>query len=248
VTFLRNLDELDLERLTEEERESVYQAFAPDQDMRIFGRGIRRRLAPMLGDRRRLELAMSLLFTLPGTPMLIYGDEIGMGEDLSLNGRNAVRTPMQWTKVRHGGFSTSPKRALTAPVVTKGPFGYRQVNVEAQTDDPESLLNAIKRLIRLRRECPEWGSGLYRILHTGEPGIFVHSCEWKGKRLVAAHNLTDKSGVVRLEHEPHSALDPLCSSHDREAPDSPRLELAPYGYVWYRVVNRTAQTTGDSRR
>jgi maltose alpha-D-glucosyltransferase/alpha-amylase len=241
VNFLRNLDELDLERLAEEEREFVYHAFAPDRTMRIFGRGIRRRLAPMLADRRRLGMALSLLFCLPGSPMLIYGDEIGMGEDLSLDGRNAVRTPMQWTKARHGGFST-------APVVTKGPFGYPHVNVEAQADDPESILNVIKRLIRLRRECPEWGSGVHRVLHTGEPSVFAHSCEWKGKRLVAAHNLTNKSSAVRLEQEPHSAFVPLCSSAHRQSPDSSRLELEPYGYVWYRVVNRTAETTGDNRK
>lgn len=246
VNFLRNLDELDLERLTEDERESVYDAFAPDQEMRIFGRGIRRRLAPMLGDRRRLELAMSLLFSLPGAPMLVYGDEIGMGDDLSLDGRNAVRTPMQWSKARHGGFSTAPTRTLTMPVVAKGPFRYRQVNVEAQAGDPESILNAIKRFIRLRRECPEWGSGLCRVWQTGEPSVFVHSCEWRGKRLVAAHNFANKSGIVHLEQEPHHTLVPLCSSRHREAPAPPRLELDPYGYVWYRVLNRTAQTIGAS--
>ena len=120
VNFLRNLDELDLERLTDEEREQVYEAFAPQPDMRIFGRGIRRRLAPMLGDRRRISMALSLLFSLPGTPMLVYGDEIGMGKNLSLDGRKAVRTPMQWSSARHAGSSTAAQRALTMPIVTTG--------------------------------------------------------------------------------------------------------------------------------
>jgi maltose alpha-D-glucosyltransferase/alpha-amylase len=235
VNFLRNLDELDLERLTEEERELVYHAFAPERDMRIFGRGIRRRLAPMLGNRRRLELAMSLLFSLPGTPMLIYGDEMGMGENLSLDGRNAVRTPMQWSTERHGGFSSAPQQALTTPVITKGPFGYRQLNVEKQASDPESLLNRTKRLIRLRRECPEWGWGTFRILPTGEPGIFAHSCEWKGRQVIAVHNVTDKAGSVHLEQEPKTSLTALTSSGKVQAGESSRVEIEPYGYRWYRV-------------
>jgi maltose alpha-D-glucosyltransferase / alpha-amylase len=132
ANFLRNLDELDLERLSEEERQRVYRAFAPREHMRIFGRGIRRRLAPMLKDRRRLELAFSLLFSMPGTPVLVYGDEIGMGEDLSLQGRWAVRTPMQWSGGRNAGFSTASSARLIRRPVSKGKFNYRRVNVEAE--------------------------------------------------------------------------------------------------------------------
>lgn len=235
VNFLRNLDELDLERLTDEEREQVYDAFAPERNMRIFGRGIRRRLAPMLSDHRRYGMALSLLFSLPGTPMLIYGDEIGMGDNLSLDGRNAVRTPMQWSSARHAGFSTARQRALTVPIVTKGPFSYRHVNVEAQAADPDSTLNVVKRLIRLRRQCPEWGWGTCRVLASGEPGIFAHSCEWKGRRLIAIHNLTDKPVSVRLEREQGTALVPLLQCDARPYDDSYRLEVPSYGYGWYRV-------------
>jgi maltose alpha-D-glucosyltransferase/alpha-amylase len=236
VNFLRNLDELDLERLTEEERELVYQAFAPDRNMRIFGRGIRRRLAPMLRDRRRLAMALSLLFSLPGTPLLIYGDEIGMGEDLSQKGRNAVRTPMQWSKERHGGFSSASKQALPSPVVGKGPFSYRQVNVASQANDPDSTLSHVKRLIRLRRSCPEWGMGIARIMHQVEPGLFVHSSEWKGEQVIAMHNLLDKRAEVHLEREPGCSLSLLLSSDDGQGLEPGRTEIEPYGFRWYRRV------------
>ncbi|OQW31071.1 MAG: hypothetical protein A4E19_20565 [Nitrospira sp. SG-bin1] len=235
INFLRNLDELDLERLTEDEREQVYVAFAPDPEMRIFGRGIRRRLAPMLGDPRKVRMALSLLFSLPGTPMLIYGDEIGMGENLSLDGRNAVRTPMQWSSARHAGFSTAAAQVLTVPVVTKGQFSYRRINVDRQVVEQDSTLNIAKRLIRLRRQCPEWGWGMCRVLATGEPGIFAHSCEWKGQRLIAVHNLAEKAASVRLDREPETTLTPLLPNDCRSHGDSHRLEIPSYGYGWYRV-------------
>ena len=142
ANFLRNHDELDLSRLPESVREAVFAALAPDETMRLYGRGIRRRLAPMLGgDQRRMELALSLLFTLRGTPVVWYGDEIGMGEDLSLEERLSVPTPMQWANKPNGGFSTAPPAALIRPVISDGKFGYRRVNVVDQQRVPESLLN-----------------------------------------------------------------------------------------------------------
>ena len=238
VTFLRNLDELDLERLDENEREAVYHAFAPDPDMKIFGRGIRRRVAPMLNDRRRLEVAFSLLFSLPGTPLIIYGDEIGMGEDLSLKGRNAVRTPMQWSREPQAGFSTAAPEALTAPVIAEGAFGYQQVNVEAQKADPESLLNWIKRVIRVRRQCPEWGSGIVQTFDTAEPSLLGHRGEWRGRRVLAIHNLADKTCSIRLDRETDTSFMPLLSSRPHASEESPTLEVEPYGYRWYRIVPR----------
>jgi maltose alpha-D-glucosyltransferase/alpha-amylase len=235
VNFLRNLDELDLERLSDEERDAVYQAFAPDEDMRIFGRGIRRRLAPMLGDRRRLESAFSLLFSLPGTPLLVYGDELGMGEDLSLEGRNAVRTPMQWSRERQAGFSTASREELPAPVISGGPFSYKAVNVADSEADPDSFLNWVKRLIFLRRQCPEWGWGSCHVVSSGEPGVFAHQAERNGRRLFAVHNLTDKAAVIRLDREPDTRLIPLFSNRPAlTEPDSGKLELEAYGYRWYR--------------
>ncbi len=240
MNFLRNLDELDLERLSDEERDMVYQAFARDRDMRIFGRGIRRRLAPMLNDRRRLESAFSVLFSLPGTPLIVYGDELGMGEDLSLDGRKAVRTPMQWSKERQAGFSTASAQALPLPIVTTGPFGYKNVNVADQTTDPDSLLNWTKELIKLRRQCPEWGWGICHTVPSGEPSVFAHGVEWQGRRLIALHNLSDKAGIARLEREPDRRLIPILSSRREDpAPDALKVDLEPYGYRWYRLEPRS---------
>ncbi len=153
VNFLRSHDELDLGRLTPAQRERVFAAFGPTKEMQLYDRGIRRRLAPMLdNDRRRLELAFSLLFTLPGTPMLQYGDEIGIGEDLTLPERESARTPMQWSSEKHGGFTTADRPVR--PVVSDPIYGYQRVNVEAQRRDPQSLVNWVERKIRMRKECP----------------------------------------------------------------------------------------------
>src|SRR5437588_5982236 len=157
-TFLRNHDELDLSRLTQEQKQEVFRAFAPKADMQLFDRGVRRRLASMLkGDRRRIELAYSLQFTMPGTPVLRYGEEIGMGEDLSLRERNSLRTPMQWTSGRGGGFTTAERAKQAQPVLTRGRYGCGQVNVDDQQRDHASLLRWFEEMIRVLRECPEVG-------------------------------------------------------------------------------------------
>lgn len=154
VQFLRSHDELDLGRLTEEQREKVFDAFGPERHMQLYDRGIRRRLTPMLrNNRRRLELAFSLLFALPGTPMMQYGDEIGMGDNLRLPERECARTPMQWTSDPHGGFSRA--RRVVRPAIADEEFGFQKVNVADQRRDPHSLLNWTERMIRTRRECPE---------------------------------------------------------------------------------------------
>ncbi|MEV5447624.1 alpha-amylase family glycosyl hydrolase, partial [Streptomyces sp. NPDC052644] len=141
ATFLRNHDEIDLSRLTADQRNDVLAKFGPDENMQLYGRGIRRRLAPMLGnDRRHIELAYALQFSLRGTPVLRYGEEIGMGEELSLDGRDAIRTPMQWSYKENGGFSTADPEKLIRPVIDKGDFGYQKVNVTAQRADSTSLL------------------------------------------------------------------------------------------------------------
>ncbi|HUH07411.1 MAG TPA: alpha-amylase family protein, partial [Egibacteraceae bacterium] len=160
ANFVRNHDELSLDKLTDDEREEVFAQLAPDEGMRLFGRGIRRRLPTMLGgDRRRIELTYSLLFSLPGTPVLFYGEEIGMGENLDVDGRMAVRTPMQWSDEPNGGFSSAPADQLCVPMTEQGDFGYRQVNVDEQRRDEGSLLNWMERMIRLRKLTPEIGWG-----------------------------------------------------------------------------------------
>ncbi len=240
MNFLRNFDELDLERLTEADREIVFHAFAPEPDMRIFGRGIRRRVAPMLGDRRRIDMAYSLLFSLPGAPLFMFGDEIGMGEDLSLPGRNAVRTAMQWSPETHAGFSSAPAEALAGPVLSQGPTGYQTVNVADQARDSGSQLNRMKRLIRARRRCPEWGSGSCQVLDTGEPSVCAHQTTWEGATLLAFHNLAGKPCSVRMRlasPQTHCAA-LLDSRQDGSRDPLPRIDLEPYGYRWYRLTDR----------
>jgi maltose alpha-D-glucosyltransferase / alpha-amylase len=163
--FLRNHDELDLGRLEDKQREIVFAAFGPDPEMQLYQRGIRRRLAPMFqGDRRRLELAYSLMMTLPGTPVVRYGDEIGMGDNLKLPERNCARTPMQWSTEPNAGFTKSEKPVL--PVISDGPYSFQHVNVADQRRDPNSLLNWMERIIRMRKE--DWLGRLF-VYFDGHP-------------------------------------------------------------------------------
>jgi maltose alpha-D-glucosyltransferase/alpha-amylase len=237
IRFLRSHDELDLGRLTERQRERVFAAFAPDPDARLYGRGIRRRLAPMLGnDRRRLELAFSLLFTLPGTPMLQFGDEIGMGDDLSLPERECARTPMQWTDEPNGGFTRGPRPVR--PVIGDPIYGYRRLNVAAQRRDRESLLNWMTRVIRVRKECLEISWGAWTI-EDRTPGVLVMRYEWNDDRLVVLHNLTDEPRAVRLRAlvEADRSLVDLLGTGDSHAGEGGWHELAleAYGYRWLRA-------------
>jgi len=237
--FLRNHDELDLSHLTEEQMAATFEAFAPDEDMRIFGRGIRRRLAPMLGgDRRRIELANSVLLSLPGTPVLRYGDEIGMGDDLSLPGREPVRTAMQWDDAPHGGF-TFHERA-DCPVIAEGPYGYAHVNVADQRRDPDSLLNWTERLIRLRQETPEIGYGEFAIVEAPED-VLALRYDWRGASVLVIHNFSDASREVAFGKdatggERRTLIDLLDGDHNRaDAKGRHTIVLEPYGYRWYRV-------------
>jgi maltose alpha-D-glucosyltransferase/alpha-amylase len=248
--FLRTHDELDLGRLTPQQRKQVYQVFGPQESMQLYGRGIRRRLAPMLGgDLRRIALAKSVLFTLPGTPVIRYGDEIGMGDDLSLPERNGVRTPMQWTEDEHGGFSTAEKTVL--PVVSEGPFGYQRVNVAAQRREPDSLLNCTERLIRMRKECPELGWGDCRILATGTKQVLATLTTWRANSVLAVHNFSDQACELSLAvpGAERCPLTNLLSPHDCQPDERGRhaLALEPYGYRWYRVGPMLDVITRESR-
>ena len=241
--FLRNHDELDLSRLAELEKEQCFRIFAPKKTMQLYDRGIRRRLAPMFrGDSAKTLLAYSLIFTIPGTPVFWYGDEIGMGEDLSLEERNSVRTPMQWSSERNGGFSTASKERLRRPVISKGPFSYRRVNVQKLRREPGSLLNRLERMIRTRKEFPEFGTGTYRILETDRPKtIFAHACEDEaGSAVLAAHNLTQEaeSVTVRLWKNEFDHFVNLFEEQENEPilDGKIKLKLPPYGYSWLRLV------------
>ncbi|WP_257828538.1 alpha-amylase family glycosyl hydrolase [Rhizobacter sp. J219] len=191
--FLRSHDEADFGRLTEAQRQEVFKAFGPEPDMQLYDRGVRRRLAPMLGnDRRRLELVHSLLLTLPGTPVLRYGDEIGMGDNLTLPHREAVRTPMQWSAQANAGFSAAPAEALSLPVIDEGEYAFTAVNVERQRHDADSLLNWLERMLRRRKECPAFGFGDCVFIDTSHREVLAHRCVHDGIAAIAVHNFSGK--------------------------------------------------------
>jgi maltose alpha-D-glucosyltransferase / alpha-amylase len=235
--FLRNHDELDLGRLTDEQRERVLARFGPDEAMQLYHRGIRRRLASMLGDKRHLEMAYSVLFSLPGTPVLRYGDEIGMGEDLSLKERDAVRTPMQWSPEPQAGFSEA--RKTVHPLIDKGPYSYRAVNVEAQRRDPGSLLRWTSRMIGVRKQCPEIGWGEWKLLGTRSPQVLAMRYTWRGNSLVIVHNFDEKphEAFIRPGVEGGDRLASLLDDNHSEAGQGGlhRITLDAYDYRWYRV-------------
>ncbi|TYC05660.1 trehalose synthase [Micromonospora sp. WP24] len=240
ATFLRNHDEIDLSRLTAEQRNQVYARFGPDEQMRLYNRGIRRRLAPMLGnDRRWIELAYALQFSLRGTPVLRYGEEIGMGEDLSLPGRHAIRTPMQWSFKENAGFSTAEPGKLVRPVIDKGEYGYEKVNVTAQRRDPRSLLAWFERMIRTLREAPEIGSGSTTHIDVPVPsGVLAHRADGPTGTMVFLHNLgTDDVEVdlSLLQSEADQPIDVLTDRGYGEVGKLERLQLAGRGYRWIRL-------------
>jgi len=237
--FLRNHDELDLDRLSEEERQDVYDAFAPDPSMRLFGRGIRRRVAPMLGgDRRRIELANSLMFSMPGSPVIFYGDEIGMGDELSLPERWPVRTPMQWSAGRNGGFSSAPADKLVHPLVS-GQYGPDKVNVVAEQRDPDSLFSWMRRLCDVRQSCPEIGWGRWSVIETDHPATLAHRFCWGGQTTILLHNLDEQGHDVgiKLDDKEAGRLVDLFGDQTYEPTKGERqvVALDGYGYRWFRV-------------
>jgi trehalose synthase len=211
ANFLKNHDELSLDKLTEDEREEVFAALAPDEDMRIYGRGIRRRVPPMLdGDRRRLELVYSLLFALPGTPVLLYGEEVGLGDDLSIEGRGSVRVPMGWD------------------------------DEAAQRRDPGSLLNWMERLVRIRKETPELGWGSYQVVPAGDPAVLAVRCDWRASAVLTVHNLSDRPAKAELDLErgdPGAGPVELLADQDYDPLETPigGVPVGPYGYRWFRL-------------
>lgn len=234
ANFVRNQDELNLTHLGDEEREEVFQAFAPSEEERIFGRGIRRRLPPMLqGDRARVELTYSLLMSLPGSPVIGYGDEIGMGDDLGLPERYSVRTPMQWSSATNAGFSDASGEKLIRPVIGDGPFGHEQLCVEVQSGDDSSLLRWFQRAIRVRRERTELGLGQARVLETGDPAVLALACEREGRGIVTIHNFSDSPREVTLASGDVPGEGPDLFADGRyESPEDGRIEVGAYGYRW----------------
>ncbi|MBD2075013.1 alpha-glucosidase C-terminal domain-containing protein [Phormidium sp. FACHB-592] len=238
LNFVRHHDELTLDRLSDSEMQEIFAAFAPEEKMQIFGRGIRRRLPPMLkGDRRHIELTYSLMFSLPGTPLLRYGDEIGMGDDLSLPGRTSVRTPMQWSDEPNAGFSKVPPDQLIQPIISEGAYGYKEVNVAQEQRDPAALINWIERLIRIRKQCPEFGYGTLHILETDAPCVLAHCCTWSDRAVIALHNLANQDCSVTLKSTDYGHLSELFGDHPYESlhRDHKAIQLSPYGYRWFQA-------------
>jgi maltose alpha-D-glucosyltransferase/alpha-amylase len=241
ANFIKNHDEASLDKLSDEEREEVFAAFAPKQSMRLFDRGIRRRFPPMVdGDRRRIELAYSLLFSLPGTPVLFYGEEIGMGENLEMAERESVRLPMQWSAEPGAGFTTAPEAKLPRKLLRDGPLGYRELNVEAQREDRDSLLNWMERAIRTRKEWPEFGWGEWQVLGTRSKAALAHLATWDGSSVLAVHNFADAPVRVTVQLPADAQpgrwrhiFGPLDGEAAGIADGRLSAELPAYGYGWF---------------
>ena len=241
ASFVRNHDELTLDKLSEEERQEVFAAFGPEPEMQIYGRGLIRRLPPMLdGDIRRIKMVYSLLFALPGTPVLFYGEEIGMGENLAAGDRLAVRTPMQWSDERNGGFSNAPADQLPGQL-PEGAYAPKFVNVTDQERDPDSLLNFVRTLATTYRNCPELGWGTWEVLEQPHAAVLASHTTWDDASIVTLHNSAAGPVTVPLTLdglEPGTTLVDLLTDGSAEPDQGGRVELdlGAYGYRWLRVT------------
>jgi maltose alpha-D-glucosyltransferase/alpha-amylase len=238
--FLRNHDELTLEMVTDEERDYMYSEYAKDPRMKI-NVGIRRRLAPLLeGGRDEIELMHAIMFSLPGSPVLYYGDEIAMGDNVYLGDRDGVRTPMQWTGDRNGGFSRADFAQLYAPPLMDPVYGYQAVNVEAQLRLPTSLLRWMRRFIALRKEHPVFGLGTYQPLEPSNDRIFAHVRTYEDDVMLCVHNLARSAQAVELdlsEWEGRHPVEVFGRSRFPRIGELPYLlTLAPRGFYWFQLV------------
>jgi trehalose synthase len=241
--FVRNHDEWSLDKLTEHERQEVFAAFGPEEKFQLFGRGLRRRLPTMLdGDQARIRMAYGLTFALPGAPVLFYGEEIGMAENLAIRGRLSVRAPMQWSSGANGGFSTAPATRLHRPVVD-GAYGPEHVNVEDQSGDEHSLLNWMERLIRARKAAPEIGHGDWSLLDSGHDAVLALRYDWDGRTVVVTSNLAAEPATVTISTgrgDRWSGYRPLFGDAEVDLLKTQlRIALPPYGSCWVRAHRAT---------
>lgn len=239
-TFLRNHDELTLEMVTEEERQWMWSQYAPDPRMRL-NLGIRRRLAPLLdNDYRKILLANAIIYALPGAPIIYYGDEIGMGDNIWLFDRNGVRTPMQWNADKNAGFSDADPDDLYAPVIDTDAYSYREINVEAESQDPESLLNKMRHLISLRKSNPIFAIGTYEFLAKDQPNCLVILRSYQGKNILCVNNLTETevSLSVNLSNFEGKKLKALNKDDDEIKIDkqATRFDLSPFEFIWFQII------------
>ena len=242
--FLRNHDELTLEMVTDEERDYMYRAYTQDRLARL-NLGIRRRLAPLLGnDRRRIELMNGLLFSLPGTPVLYYGDEIGMGDNIFLGDRNGVRTPMQWSADRNAGFSRANRQRLYLPVITDPEYHYETVNVEAQQGNPHSIYSWTKRLIALRKRHRAFGRGTLELLRPENRKVLAYVREYESEKILCIANLSRFLQAVELDLSKWKGLVPVELFSSNEMPvvgDNPYfLTMGPHAFYWFAMQPRAA--------
>lgn len=238
--FLRNHDELTLEMVTEEERQWMWEQYAPEPGMRL-NLGIRRRLAPLLdNDRRKIELANSLLFTLAGSPIIYYGDEIGMGDNIRLPDRNGVRTPMQWDSGLNAGFSRASPNLLYAPPIRDYPYAPETVNVKAQRDDPASLWNQLHRMIALRKAHPVLGWGDFKWAESGSPAVAAYWRTYQNEQMLIINNLSHESQSVSLfiQSDAPKHFSDLFAANKRYSPLNGYLHLTlqPYQFLWLRCT------------
>jgi maltose alpha-D-glucosyltransferase / alpha-amylase len=239
VNFIRHHDELNLEMLTDEECKEVHQAFAPEEHMIIFGHGIRRRLPPMFnGDRRLMELMYAVMFSLPGIPLINYGEEIGMGDNLSLKGRDSVRTSMQWDGRKNAGFSTASPDKLLHPVIDFGDYDYKNINVAIQQKDPESFLNWVERLISTRKHSPLLCYGSSHILKNNNEDVLSFYAEWENEACVMFSNFKDKDCEIKIRSgkEKFENVSEIFSNIKYTKVDNLQSEinLSGYGYRWFK--------------
>ncbi len=242
--FLRNHDELTLEMVTDKERDYLWDAYASDKRARI-NLGIRRRLGPLMQrDRRRMELMNSLLLTMPGTPVLYYGDEIGMGDNIHLGDRDGVRTPMQWSSDRNGGFSRADPAELTLPPIMDPLYGFQAINVEAQSRDPHSLLNWVKRMLGVRRQHTAFGRGTLRFLRPLNRKVLAYLREYDGDTILCVANTARTAQAVELDLSEFAGRTPLELSGRTAFPTIGQLTylltLPPYGFSWFQLCAEMA--------
>jgi maltose alpha-D-glucosyltransferase/alpha-amylase len=242
--FLRNHDELTLEMVTDEERDYMYLAYSADPQARL-NVGIRRRLAPLMGNnRRRIELLNSVLFSFPGTPIVYYGDEIGMGDNTYLGDRNGVRTPMQWTNDRNAGFSRADPARLYSPVIMDPIYGYQAINVEAQERDASSLLQWMKNLIGLRKQFQVFGRGTLEFLDPANRKVLAYVRRYEADAILCVANLSRAVQPVELNLEAFAGFTPVEMLGYTEFPAIGRqpyfLSVGPYGFYWFELQRRAA--------
>jgi maltose alpha-D-glucosyltransferase / alpha-amylase len=237
--FLRNHDELTLEMVTDLERDYMYDEYAKDKAMRL-NLGIRRRLAPLLdNDRRRIELMNGILMSLPGTPIIYYGDEIGMGDNVNLGDRHGVRTPMQWDGGWNGGFSTADPESLYSPLMLNPVYGYQAINVQSQKRFEHSLLCWMKRLIRVRRATPVLGRGSIQFLYPANHRVLAYTRKLGNETILAVNNLSSKAQAVELDLKPYRGnilVEMFGRNIFPRIGDLPYLlTLGPYQFYWFRL-------------